>query len=452
MIAAGANATLALVNEGGELSLELRAQLQSLGAAIVYEATAQTLDVAALKSSGARVVVVNLGGDNDESLDRVYALLDSSEFEIVINDTEATAKVASADQARWARHLAAKILRRPEIILPPIPAGTQAVPTFAEHWAAQVPVADLPGINLDSAELMSLDAVFGESRPPASNETNAAAAKASEHSIDTSVPTGLTTSDEVTLAFELPADAELSSGSDVATEHAVELESSVHESRGNDRPTLEIPISQELLDAADAADMAMPKAGQVAPPDTDDDSSLRLALESFDASVAAINVSDENLHDFDAMFAREPEPQSEPLHQGAQAVRVITEVQATVMADSALTNEPKSATSTSAPAAPNWSLEPVVEGESPSPSAKPDANEFGIEKIPAHVYLAPHVEAETEGDSSGLPSTFDFELVPIESEIAPTATKHSYDTGSDLRPHEKVPLKRTADNPIVKKD
>ncbi len=46
------------------------------------------------------------------------------------------------DQARWARNLAAKILRKPEIAVPPRPLGAESVPTPLQKLAANVTIAE----------------------------------------------------------------------------------------------------------------------------------------------------------------------------------------------------------------------------------------------------------------------------------------------------------------------
>lgn len=146
MSAAGISAAaVALLNQGsGGLGAELRSALQALGANIAYEGALAMLDRAALRASGARVVVINLAPGEDVQ-DDVVDWLDAEKYEIVINDSEMSAKLEGFDLARFARHLAAKILHRPDIILPPRPPGAVAPPTAQQHWAERVPEADIPG-------------------------------------------------------------------------------------------------------------------------------------------------------------------------------------------------------------------------------------------------------------------------------------------------------------------
>ena len=121
---------VALINQGAELKSGLRRALVMLGADIVYETPARSLDSAQLAASSARVVVVNLGAD-DEPSGKIHDLLDGGDYEIVINDIETAAQLGDAEQLRWARLLVGKILQRPDFDLPPRPQGAEVVPGSA---------------------------------------------------------------------------------------------------------------------------------------------------------------------------------------------------------------------------------------------------------------------------------------------------------------------------------
>ncbi|HET7925315.1 MAG TPA: chemotaxis protein CheB, partial [Rhodanobacteraceae bacterium] len=101
---------VALVSQARDLGRHLRDALTSMGTPIVYEASPGDLDLAALESSGARVVVVNLDSEVEEHLDEVYGLLEDDRYCVVFNDASASSSLSGWDQARWARHLASKII------------------------------------------------------------------------------------------------------------------------------------------------------------------------------------------------------------------------------------------------------------------------------------------------------------------------------------------------------
>jgi two-component system chemotaxis response regulator CheB/chemosensory pili system protein ChpB (putative protein-glutamate methylesterase) len=302
-------AALAMLNHGGELGAELRAALEALGARFVFEAPAAAFDTAALAASGARVVLINLGADDEgDTIEHVHALLDASDYAIVINDAEASAQLAAADRPRWARHLAAKILQRPEMSLPPAPPDLEPLPTFEQHWAARVPVAE----SLDAKPLAP---------PP-----------------------------------EAPAHVEAAS----------------------------------------------PGAGHA---DDFNDRDLMRALENFDAASIEAPPPDNNLHDFDALIAA-----AAAVSDSAASARVAAP------ADSAVSQSTAAASSSAATAsiaAPEWSLDPLTEGE--APAAAPGAD-------------AAVKPANVADFSSAL------ELVPLPDE-APHIVRNGvlYDTGRDLQ-------------------
>ena len=120
---------VALLYQSGQLGSHLKNALGELGAAVVYEAAPASVDRDALENSGARVVIVNLDADSDNYIDALYDVLDAGDYEVVFNDAQVSSNLQGWDQARWVRHLGAKILRKPENIEPPRPPGAEPVPT-----------------------------------------------------------------------------------------------------------------------------------------------------------------------------------------------------------------------------------------------------------------------------------------------------------------------------------
>src|SRR4029079_7567726 len=121
------NVAVALLYQTQELGRHMRDALSSLGTPIVYEAATDHLDSNALHESGARVVVVNLDPAVEAHLDDVYGLLEDDRYSVVFNDAQVTSGLSGWDQARWVRHLAAKILGDVDID-PPRPEGAEAIP------------------------------------------------------------------------------------------------------------------------------------------------------------------------------------------------------------------------------------------------------------------------------------------------------------------------------------
>ncbi len=139
-----AQIALATLNHGAELDAVLCDTLHAAGAKIVYEASLQTLDFAALKDSGAQVVVVNLPldqtaasrnndleSDADEAADAAIDQLHAAGFDVVFNEVQDAAGASVEQRSRWVRHLVAKILHRPDFVLPPQPEGAPGIVSAA---------------------------------------------------------------------------------------------------------------------------------------------------------------------------------------------------------------------------------------------------------------------------------------------------------------------------------
>ena len=131
------NLVVAILQSGQEV--HLKQALQQLGASVVYEAPPASIDRDKLEGSGARVVIVNLDADSDNYIDELYDVLDAGDYEVVFNDAQVSSNLQGWDQARWARHLASKLLHKPEIVEPPRPPGAEPVPTPAQIYARHIP-------------------------------------------------------------------------------------------------------------------------------------------------------------------------------------------------------------------------------------------------------------------------------------------------------------------------
>ena len=131
---------IALLSQAGESGRHLREALADCGTPIVYESQAAEFDREALEKSGARVVVVNLDPEVEAHLDDVYALLDDDRYNVIFDESQVSSQLAGWEQARWARHLAAKILGT-ENADPPRPEGAEPVPQRIPS-AALEPIAE----------------------------------------------------------------------------------------------------------------------------------------------------------------------------------------------------------------------------------------------------------------------------------------------------------------------
>ncbi len=119
-------ATVALLFDDAGLSANLRDALVAQGARIVYESDLRSFAPAELVGSSANVVVVDLDDPSDADLDRLYDTVEGGHPRLVFNDADVSRKLEGWDRARWARHLAAKLVG--ELALdPPRPEDARAI-------------------------------------------------------------------------------------------------------------------------------------------------------------------------------------------------------------------------------------------------------------------------------------------------------------------------------------
>lgn len=153
---------VALVCGEGESARLLREVVRGIGRPIVHEALATAFDPAALASSGANVVIVDLPPDAE--IDAVYDLLDDDRYRVIFNDSEVTSRLSGWEHARWARHLAAKILDVPAVVDPPRPddvmmqaAGDGAGETFVPPPPREPSAAAIATLDAQRGEELGID-------------------------------------------------------------------------------------------------------------------------------------------------------------------------------------------------------------------------------------------------------------------------------------------------------
>lgn len=119
--------SVALLGRADEARAQLRLALDELGASVVVEADPTGVDIAAITAGKPQVVLVNLDPGLEDALDHLQPLFDDPGVRVVFNDAEVSSQLSGWDRARWARHLAAKLLGHSSIN-PPAPAGSEALP------------------------------------------------------------------------------------------------------------------------------------------------------------------------------------------------------------------------------------------------------------------------------------------------------------------------------------
>lgn len=124
---AEAPVSVALIGRRDEARAQLQTALTEFGAAVVFEGEPPDIDLAALQRTAPGVVIVNLDPGIEDALDSLQPVLDDPGVNVVFNEAEVTRQLGGWDLARWARHLAAKVLGH-EDTNPPPPANAERVP------------------------------------------------------------------------------------------------------------------------------------------------------------------------------------------------------------------------------------------------------------------------------------------------------------------------------------
>lgn len=137
-----------LIFQQQELATRLRQTLVEAGISINAEFNVEALRTADLSAHEIEVYIVNLEPEIEDHLDEVTDLLEDATMPVVFNDAGVSSDLSGWDQARWARHLAAKI-RKGRSNLPPTPENAEPIPSPKRATAVALPfVAEAPATEL----------------------------------------------------------------------------------------------------------------------------------------------------------------------------------------------------------------------------------------------------------------------------------------------------------------
>lgn len=127
---------VALLARAGDAREQLRRAIAELGAELVVEADPNEVPRGALAAASVTTVLVSVEPAVEAALDRLDDELMSPGLTVMFDEAATTALLSGWDQARWARHLAAKLLGRD--VLPP-GAEPQTLEEAAEHLVPGAP-------------------------------------------------------------------------------------------------------------------------------------------------------------------------------------------------------------------------------------------------------------------------------------------------------------------------
>ena len=146
-----------VLGRAGDAQLQLQHALDAIGAQTLATGEIDQLDPEQMRDARPNVILVSMDEHTDgASLDRWQALFDAPGTTVVFDDAEVTRHLSGWDLARWARHLAAKVLGKTDV-LPPVEADAERLPNVDIHDAApalETPFAAPPvdAFNLDLDE------------------------------------------------------------------------------------------------------------------------------------------------------------------------------------------------------------------------------------------------------------------------------------------------------------
>ena len=365
---------VALMFDDAGLGEQLRSALQERGARIVHEGPMAGLSRELLSSVNADVLVVNLEEDDDDALDRLDQSLEGDRPRVVFNEANASRRLEGWDRARWARHLAMKVLAIGDADPPRPPAPAELA--MAAPAAAAIVAAEVEAVAAGATGDDGYQEIDEEARQTAVSETLAAEL-------------------EALLASEAPADevGDFGPGLNYAAGEGVDLHDGTFEDGHGDR--------QVDTAVAVVADANLEKES--------------IVLDVTAAASPLIEPPERAAFQLDHL-------QLAPVGDDVPA-SVVHEVAGPAAAESAVT------TSATVPrVSDSWTLLDD-DTSAAAPTERVDPAEFGIQKLSAADYLAP--DAGDEIESPILPG-LSLELVSIEEAIAPQHFESSHEMVLDL--------------------
>jgi two-component system chemotaxis response regulator CheB/chemosensory pili system protein ChpB (putative protein-glutamate methylesterase) len=371
--------SVALLFDDTELGGQLREALHERGARIVHEGGVSSLSRELLQQVGADVLVVNLDDSADDALDHLYELIDGDRPRVVFNDAQASRALIGWDRARWARHLAVKVLAAGDID-PPRPEDARGIET---------PPAEAAPSEAVTPEMVSVEA------------TDDAAATASNVQF----------AEETTESASLPEPALMEPDFQLPDDPDGQHEKIASAESENLAAELEALLASGELPADDEEGSGPGlrySDGEELPPLHDGNFGAATSeMPPFDLHVPAgtISPSAASALQFDHLQLASPADPS--------IVTIPASADEPVPVD--IIAKPASAPD-------NWALldDDALLAE---PVERSDAAAFGIEKLSAADFLAPDVE-QVEPEMEPVMS---LELVSIEEAIAPRAYVHDHE-------------------------
>ncbi|MDQ6648266.1 MAG: chemotaxis protein CheB [Pseudomonadota bacterium] len=387
---------VALLFGDTELGILLRDALNERGARIVHEGEVSTLSRDLLQQVGAEVVVVNLDDSADDALDHLYHVIDGDRPRVVFNDAQASRALTGWDRARWARHLAVKVLAAGDIDPPrpdnargldaPMAASAQQLAPSETAVLVDEPIVPTSDISLEEPVSVAAEAAFEPASAPDvpvhhGDQDGLAVDREQQASADSE-----------SLAAEL--EAMLASG-DLPEEDQEQSGPGLRYFDGEEPPPLHVGNFGEAVTASEPA------------------------VESI-AGIEAINLDSVEMTDAPV---ENPLPAVSAAEYPTDHLQLSSLTEPSVATIPATASEPATEGAAAAVQAPdNWALldDDAEQASEPQPEQTTRLEAFGVQKMSAADFLAP----DAESNSDDAEATMSLQLVSMEDAIAPQAYVH----------------------------
>lgn len=132
-----------VLGRAGEAQQHLQRALDAIGVQTLATGDLDQLDPELMRNAHPDVFLVSIDErTKDASLGRWQTLFDAPGTTVVFDDADVTSHLSGWDLARWARHLASKVLGKPNDVLPPIQADAERLPQSLALDDETMPVVD----------------------------------------------------------------------------------------------------------------------------------------------------------------------------------------------------------------------------------------------------------------------------------------------------------------------
>jgi chemotaxis response regulator CheB len=158
-----------LLGRNDAMRAHLRTALTDFGAQILHEGDIASADCNDIIARHPSVVLINLEAGAEDALDALDPLFAASSINVVFNEAEASSQLAGWDLARWARHLASKVLGHNDTA-PPRPFGAEPLPERNLHPEPGAPLTPAQEVGDVSMDGFAAEAANSEYAVPTSRD------------------------------------------------------------------------------------------------------------------------------------------------------------------------------------------------------------------------------------------------------------------------------------------